>query len=278
VTAAAGPVVGRSGGSVEVDRNDERPRSRTRIRRATVLVWGIRLALPLLLLAAWVVADRTSDLVPGISATVSSLREQLASGELTPHIRSTMHASLVGFALAVVIGAPLGFALGRSPYWYKVSEPLIASGYAVPRIIIYPVLIGFWGVTLRSKTGVVAISAFFPIVFLCMSGARGVAPVLVNLGRSMSMNRRQTVLKIILPATAPTVMFGLRLGFSIGFVGVILAEMFAATEGLGAVVADDYGLLRLPQMFAVIALIAGFAFVVNIALWALERRLATTVE
>lgn len=269
------PAITGPGEPIDLASGGDRARAGGRDRRQ---MWAIRLAVPVVVLAIWVVASWTSDLVPGVAVTFETLGDQLSSGDLTPHLQSTAHASLVGFALAAVTGMPLGFLLGRSPYWYKVSEPMVAAGYAVPRIIIYPILLSIFGVTLDAKIGVAAISAFFPVVFTSMAGSREVSAVLVKLGRSLDMSRRQLFFKILLPAAAPTVMFGMRIGFSIGFIGVILAEMFAAKEGLGTVVTEAYGLLRIPEMYAVIVLISVFAFAVNLALWTCERRLRHTTS
>lgn len=238
----------------------------------------LRVSIPLAVVAVWLVADRWSDLVPGVIPTFQALIDLIDDGTLAPELLSTARAVSVGFLLAAAVGLPIGLAIGRSPYWHRTLEPIIAAGFSVPRIIIYPALLTIFGVSLNAKIGVVAVSAVFPIVVSTTAGVREINPILPKLAASLGMSRIQAFRKVLLPAAAPTVMFGLRIGFSVGFIGVILAEMFASTNGLGVIVIDAYGLLDLPTMFAVILLIFAVAFVVNMALWRLERKLRRGVD
>ena len=189
-----------------------------------------------------------------------------------------MKAVFGGFAIAAAVGLPLGIALGRSRFLGSVFDPLIAGTFAVPRIIIYPVLLAYFGVGVSAKLWMAAISAFFPIVMNTTAGIRDVNPTLVKMGRSMSCNTVQLARKIYLPAAAPTVAVGLRIGFSISFISVIIAELFASAEGLGRVVDRAYAFQQLPRMYSVVLLIALIAFAGNLVLWTLERRLRSTVD
>jgi NitT/TauT family transport system permease protein len=252
-----------------------RPRG-ARLSRRTKL-WLGWLAVPLLLALAWVVATQLSTLVPSLGSTVSALANGFSDGWVLTPLGDTMQAVLGGFVIATAAGLSLGVALGRSRFLGATFDPLITGLFAVPRIIIYPVLLAYFGVGISAKLWMAAISAVFPIVMNTTAGVRDVNPTLVKMGRSMSCGPLQLMRKIYLPAAAPTVMVGLRIGFSISFISVVIAELFASAEGLGHVVRRAYAFQQLPRMYAVVLLIALIAFAGNLVLWALERRIRSTV-
>jgi NitT/TauT family transport system permease protein len=240
-------------------------------------LWLGRLAVPAILVVAWVLAARSSTLVPSFGATVSALVNGFSDGWVLAPLGDTMRAVLGGFAVAAAVGVPLGVVLGRRRFVGDVLDPLLTGTFAVPRVIIYPLLLAMFGVSLSAKLWMGAISAFFPIVMSTTAGVREVPPTLVKLGRSLNCGRLTRIRKLYLPAAAPTVMAGLRIGFSISFISVIIAEFFATTQGLGRVVQRSYAFEQLPRMFAVVLLIAIIAFAGNLVLWWLERRLRATV-
>jgi NitT/TauT family transport system permease protein len=237
-----------------------------------------RIAVPAVLLLAWAIADAGSDLIPSIGASVSKLVEGFEQGWISDPLANTGQAVVGGFLIAAAIGFPVGVALGCSRFLGSLFDPVISGLFAVPRIILYPVLLAMFGVGVGAKMWMAVISAFFPIVMNVAAGMRDVNPTLVKLGRSMNASRLQVVRKIYLPAATPSVMVGLRIGFSISFIAVIIAELFATSKGLGRVIDQAYGFQRLPEMFAVVLLIVLIAFVVNLAMWILERRLRATIS
>jgi NitT/TauT family transport system permease protein len=238
----------------------------------TALLLG-RLAVPAVLVLAWAVVASSSTLVPSVGATTSALVDGFSDGWIRAPLWDSMQAVLGGFAIALAAGVPLGMLLGRQRFLGDVVDPLVSGLFSVPRIIIYPALLAIYGVSLQAKLWMGAISAFFPILMSTTAGVRAISPTLPKLGRSMGAGTAQMVRKIYFPAAMPTIMAGIRIGFSISFISVIIAEFFAASEGLGRVIHRAYGFQQLPRMYAVVLLIALIAFAGNLALWSLERRL-----
>jgi NitT/TauT family transport system permease protein len=238
-------------------------------------VWLGRAAVPVLLVAAWAIAATSSSLVPGVGATVDALAGGFRDGWIWDPLWSTGQAVLTGFLYAAVIGIPLGAVFGVSRFAGRVFDPFVSGLFAVPRIVVYPVLLAYFGVGLSAKLWMAALSALFPILMSTTAGVREVDPTLVKLGRSVNCSRLQLARKIYLPAATPTLMVGLRIGFSIAFIATIVAELFASTDGLGRVLQRAYAQQDLPRMWAVVVLITAIAFVVNLVLWSLERRLRT---
>jgi NitT/TauT family transport system permease protein len=252
-----------------------RPGARGLSRRTRL--WLGRLAVPPVLALLWALAAARTDLIPGIGATVSKLVEGFTEGWILDPLWDTGQAVLGGFAIATALGVPAGIALGRSRYLGRLFDPVVDGLFAVPRIILYPVLLAAFGVGVQAKLWMAVISAFFPIVMNTAAGMRDVSPTLEKLGRSMNASRLQLVRKIYLPAATPSVMVGLRIGFSISLIAVIIAELFATPKGLGRLIERAYAFQDLPEMFAVVLLICLIAFASNLGLWTLERRLRATV-
>lgn len=244
---------------------------------ATVVGAG-RALVPVLVLAAWVVAARASELVPTLPTTLTALWGAFAEGWVVEPLWDTMKAVLGGFAVGLGFALPLGYAIGRMRNLAAVLNPLLTAGFAVPRVILYPVLLAFLGVGVESKLAMAAISAFFPIVLTTAAAVKDVDPLLVKVGRSLRCNEFVLATKVMFPASLPTLMVGARIGLSVAFITTIIAELFAAVDGLGVVIKQAYALLQLPRMFAVVVLITVIAVCANLLLWTVERKLRSAVE
>lgn len=243
----------------------------SRPRRGGDAVW--RLGIVLAVVALWFLAAQASELVPPLGSALAELVDGFTSGWIYDHLVPTTQAVLTGFLVAAVLGFPIGYLLGRSRFLGEVFDPLVAGAFAVPRIIFFPILLQLFGVGVNAQAAMGAISAFFPIVVTTVAGVRDVNPLLVKLGRSMNLSKLQTITKIFIPAAAPSLMVGLRIGFSISFITVIIAEFFAARSGLGLLTSRAYGQLNLPRMYAIVLLIVLIALAGNLTLWFLEKRL-----
>lgn len=252
-------------------------------RRRTVwnsraALWTGRALVVVGVLAAWVIGSHVSSLAPPVGATLTQVLRGFTDGWILAPLWDTMKAVLGGFLIAVALGFGVGYALGRNRFLAMIFDPIIAGLFAVPRIIFYPVLLATFGVTTTSKLWMGMLSGFFPIVMSTAAGIKAVNPVLVRLGRSLNCSRWQLATKVFLPAASPTIMVGVRIGFAVSFISVIFAEFFATVQGLGLLVLTYYGLLQLPQMYAVVLVITAIAVVTNLILWSIERRIRSAAE
>jgi NitT/TauT family transport system permease protein len=254
---------------VEVPTTLRRPRIST---GGKVLV--VRIAVPLLVLLVWAIVASRTDLVPTIGATASALKDGIAAGWMQSALGHTLQATVLGYAIAIAIGVPAAFAIGTSRYLTAVFQPVVTGLFAVPRIVLYPALLAMVGVGVPAEMWLAVISAVFPILLSTLAGVQGVSPSLVKLGRSMRCSPLQMVGKIYLPAAAPSVLTGLRLGFSIALVSVTIAELIASTGGLGNLIATAYSFQELPKMYAMIVVICAVAIVANLVLWAVEQQVS----
>jgi NitT/TauT family transport system permease protein len=138
-----------------------------------------------------------------------------------------------GYVLAVVLGVPLGIALG----WYRrigyVFEPIMNFFYATPRVALLPLILLIFGLTIWSKIAVVFLGAFVTILLNTYAGVRRVDPTLVSVAKTFGASDRRIFSSVVLPGSVPYILAGLRLGVGRALIGVVVAELYAATAGLG---------------------------------------------
>lgn len=231
------------------------------------------LIVAVVIVIAWTAAAAGTRALGTPADTVRVLGEGVTEGWLLPNALATYRAVVIGFVLAVFVGVVGGAWLGRDAYWRAVLEPVLLGMYSIPKVTLYPVLILFLGLTMESRVAMSFIHAVFPILFAVMTGVREIEPVHLRLTRSLRVSPPRALLTVYLPSIAPTLVAGARMGFSLSIIGVVLAELFAAKEGLGRRVMDAYGRFDLDAMFAVILFLFLSAMAVNGLFWLLERRL-----
>ncbi|MCO5066326.1 MAG: ABC transporter permease [Rhizobiaceae bacterium] len=154
-------------------------------------------------------------------------------GTLMRDIMASGNEFILGMALAIAFGIPLGVVLGIYRKFESAIQPLMTGFYSVPIIAFGPVFIVALGLGIWSKVAVVFLSAIFPIVINVTAGVQETPSTLLEMGRSLSLSRMSVIRKIILPSTLPYTMVGLRLGSARGLVGVLGGELFGAVAGVG---------------------------------------------
>ena len=155
----------------------------------------------------------------------------------------------------------------------EVAEPLLVSAYAVPKIVLYPIVLLIFGIGLPAKIAFGAIHGVIPVAIFAMAGVRQVSPVLLRTARALRLSRTETLRCIVWPAALPEIFSGLRIGFSLTLIGTLLGEMFGSQKGLGYLLMNAIGLQNVPVIMAVTLLLVLFAATLSIVLLAMDRRL-----
>ena len=155
------------------------------------------------------------------------------TGELYPHLYASSWIFLDGFCLAIIVGVPLGFLMALSARIRDYVHPWMTMLYSTPRIAFAPVLLLWFGIGAGSKVAIVFLGCVFPILINSYYGMRVVNREFVELARSFRLNHKALFFKILLPASVPFILSGVRLAIGRGLTGVAIAEWFGATEGLG---------------------------------------------
>ncbi|NPA31349.1 MAG: ABC transporter permease [Chloroflexi bacterium] len=159
--------------------------------------------------------------------------EALRSGLLLRHTWVTLQEVLVGLALGVLLGAPLGYALAKSRRLERIFAPYIVASQAVPVVAIAPLLIIWFGPGMLSKVLITVLISFFPLLINTLVGVRSVPEELHHLLCSLGARRWQVLRYLEIPATLPMFFSGLRIAATLSVVGAVVGEFIAAREGLG---------------------------------------------
>ena len=190
----------------------------------------------------------------------------------------SLGALAAGFGLSLVLGVGLGLAMGRSRLAEAIFEPHVNALYATPQVALTPLFMMWFGLGFAVKVAVVFLFAFFPILINTASGAKNVSASIVEVGRAYQASRRQIMFKIVFPAALPFIMAGVRIAVGRGLVGMIVAELFTAITGLGAMLSLYGNIFETAKMFVVIIVLAGLGIGLIHATQMLERKMARWKE
>jgi NitT/TauT family transport system permease protein len=202
-------------------------------------------------------------LVPTLPRIASTLFDMILDGSMLHHAAYTMYRMLVGFALAIVVGLPLGILMGRFRPIEHFFLPLTSALMPIPSLAWVPVFILWFGLGDTVAILIVFYAAMFPMVLNAWSGVRSVNQLWLRAAGAMGANETALFWKVILPGASPFIITGLRQAFLRAWIAVVGAEMIAASDwGLGWVIYDAKEFLNANVMMASLAVIGlvGFAF------------------
>ena len=177
------------------------------------------------------------------------------------------------FALACIIGLPLGLAMGMSPLMSGIFDPPIEFYRPIPPLAYLPLMIIWFGIGETSKVLLIFLSVFAPVVLGARSGVKSAAFEQIHAAYSFGATRWQVMRHVILPSAMPEILTAMRIGIGFGWTTLVAAEMVAATKGLGYMVLTASQFLQTPVVILGIFIIAIIAFAFDMLVRFLERRL-----
>lgn len=180
-----------------------------------------------------------------------------------------MKAMAIGLALSLLVGIPLGLAIGMSPTADLITSPYLWGFFAMPRIALAPLMILWFGFGTTTKIWLVFLSAVIPLMLSCKDGVQTVDESLVRAARSFGAGRLDMFAKVIAPNTLPFIASGVRNGISRGFVGLLVIELTVGSGGIGTEVMQSMRDFNTGRMFA----FALVLIVIALVLVSLSRRL-----
>lgn len=232
------------------------------------------------LLAAFIVWEalvRTGILdarfFPAPSAVLITLLELFLSGEILVHIAASMQRVLLGFAVGSALGLLLGLAIGWSRAAEQIFDPLISVLYPIPKLALLPLVLIIFGIGETSKVAIVAIAVFFTVVINTAAGVKMIEPVLLDAARNFGARGTRLFLKVVIPASLPSIFTSFRLALGIGLVVIIAAEFVASNTGLGYMIWLAWGSLSTRRMYAGLIMIGVIGLLTTYLLQWLSGRL-----
>jgi NitT/TauT family transport system permease protein len=206
------------------------------------------------------------------SAALLALGAIFADPKIVAAIGLTVFEVAGAFALAVVFGVLVGLAVGLQGFTKSALMPVILLLYAIPMTTIMPLFVLGFGIGAEAKIAFGAIQGIFPVIVSTVGGAANLPRALLTAARSMGASRRQVLQTIVLPHMVPSVFTGMRLGMTAVLLGVLIAELYVSTAGLGFVTRHLAQSFSPPKLFALIAVLAAIAVALNEACRIAERR------
>jgi NitT/TauT family transport system permease protein len=228
-----------------------------------------------MLLLLEVIGRRINPLLASYpSAIAVEMVNMTLDGRLVRAFIESLEPLLLGFLIAVMLGVPIGVLIGRFRALEAALGIYITAGYAVPLVALVPLYIMWFGLGFAVKVAIIATLTFFPVCINAWMGVKMVPRTLIEVGLSFVGSRKDILHKIVLPASVPYIMAGLRLGVGKAIIGMIVAEFFTAISGLGGIIINAANAFETAQMLAPVAVIMVFAVAVTALLAWLERKIA----
>jgi NitT/TauT family transport system permease protein len=189
-------------------------------------------------IALWEIAGRNTSaafMVP-FSETLVRLWQLVTQGNFIAQFLDSATLFLTGFMLALVVGAPLGLLLARVRVLRIGIEPYLMTLYATPMVALIPFILSLMGFGFAPKVLVVFLFALFPVLYNTVEGARSIKPELIEVARSFRSSEWALWREVMLPYTLPYTMTGVRQAIGRALVGMVAAEFFLSSTGLGQLI------------------------------------------
>jgi len=249
--------------------NAQRDRSRFASR-------GVQIAFVVILVAAWWIGTTVGKISPILLPNPRNVFDELVDViwtlEFVGDLRVTLTELAIAFAISSITGVTLGYLISRSQYSIRVFEPLLAGIYSVPVILFLPLYILFFGLGPASKIALGVTTSFFPIILNTIAGFGYVERIFVMSARSMGASDYQLFRFVLLPAAAPIILGGLRIGFTVALLSILGSETIASLAGLGHRIVHLAEGMDTARMFAYIAFAVAIALMLNTVTSALEAK------
>jgi NitT/TauT family transport system permease protein len=251
------------------------------MQRDHVLLWVGRLGLIAAILIFWELASGTlmnARYVSKPSEIATLLQRWFSSGEVWPHLRTTVTEVLAGYVLGVILGLLAAILLTFFGRIHAVLRPLIVAFYGIPKVALAPILVMWLGLDITPKVVIATVIVFFVIFMNTVAGLSHVRPELVDIARVMGASRLNILRTIMLPSAAPYILTAMRITIPDAVVGAIVGEFIAGSTGMGNLIRRSSSQLVTSGVFGGIFVLAMLVIIMRISLTPLERRLLSWRE
>ena len=254
------------------DRSDFRLQA-SRFRRASVVAWQILVGVVALALWQGLVSLKLLDpfFVSRPTDIARRIATWIASGTLWPHLIVTLEESLLGLVVGAALGIALGFVFARSPMVARVFDPYIKMLNAIPRVVLAPLFLLWFGLGIWSKVALAVTLVFFVMFFSTYQGVRDASQVLIDNVRMLGATERQLVRHVLVPSALTWIFSSLHTSLGFAMVGAVVGEYLGSTRGLGYVISQAEGTFDTTGVFAGMTILGVVVVIVSAAVTRLER-------
>ena len=236
-----------------------------------------RLVVIVLALLLWELAGHTvldPDFLSPPSAIVAALPRVLGDPAIAAAIGESFYELVIAFLIALAGGIAIGLPIGLNRLALQSALPLVLLAYAIPQVTVLPLFVLYFGIGPAAKIAFGVSHGIFPVILNVISGVQTIEPAHVKAARSMGASRLQIVRRVVLPHMTPSLFAGLRLAMSATLLGVLLAELYVSTGGLGYYARLFSESFDSSATFALVTVLTLIAVVLNEAVRRAERRVS----
>ncbi len=212
--------------------------------------------------------------LPSPAGVAAAAVELFANGTIQDATLSSLATFVAGYLLAVALAIPMGLMMGGFRRVGEAVDVYINAFNAMPRIALIPLIMIWFGLGFQAKVVIVLMSAFFPIVINTYTGVLNVDKDLLEASRSFGAKEKDLFLRIMLPASIPFIMTGLRLGTARGIMGIIMAEFFMTVSGLGGLIVTYGNTFQMERLFVAVTVLTVMGGALSELVKRLERFVA----
>lgn len=237
---------------------------------------AIQLGLLITFFALWELGARTKVIDTFFFSLPSRIGETLLAWLQQPgfyaDVGLTLSETAMGFAAGTVLGVGLGFLFARNAVIGAIFDPLIVMLNAIPRVLLVPLIILWFGLSIWSKVVMATILVFFIVFFATFTGIREVEGTFIDNARILGARGRDLTRHVLLPSALTWIFSSLRTSVGFAFVGAVVAEYLSSSSGLGHRIAFAEAMYEVHGVFAGMFVLVAIAVVVDAAMQRVERR------
>ncbi|WP_110944388.1 ABC transporter permease [Streptomyces niger] len=250
-------------------------RRRTGPSRPAVL--AAQLGLAVVLVAGWELGARTGVVDPFFfsspAAVAGRIGKWLGGGEVYGHLLTTLSEAALALVIGGVLGLGIGFLLARARTLAAVLDPYIKVLNALPRVVLAPIFLLWFGLGIWSKVAFGVTLVFFIVFFNTYQGVREVDRVLVDNARMLGAKESQLIRHVLLPSAMSWIFSSLHTSVGFAIVGAVVGEYLGASEGMGYLIAQAEGTFDTTGVFAGMVVLSAVVVVIDLLVNRVERRL-----
>jgi NitT/TauT family transport system permease protein len=214
-----------------------------------------------------------ADVVSPPSDTIWRVISLLRSQNFWKDVSSTGIAFAFASIIGIAGGVLLGLALGLNRFAGDVADPILGTIYSIPKITLYPIVLLIFGLSPGAKVAFGVIHGIFPVAIFTMNAVRNIAPVHRRTAKVLRLSSVVTITRVLAPAVVPEIFAGIRIGVAVTLLGILIAELFASSSGIGFALIRATEIHNVVDIFALTLLLFLFAVAVNALLHLTERRI-----
>jgi len=215
----------------------------------------VGLAVLLVVLVVWQFAPLPDFILPPLQI-LKDFFQALGTAELYEHVWASLKRSLPGWVIGSALGATLGLAAGVARWFDRMFSPAVFLTYPVPKIVMLPIFMIWFGIGDLSKVLIIALACFYPVFINAYYGVRQTRTILVWSALNMGASRAEIFRRVVLPSAAPMILASLRVSLALSFIVMFAAEMINARSGLGHLTRMAENSLRFDLMYVALLAIA----------------------